>query len=460
MRGKAALVAGLMLLMTAPPTAMAQSGGQGGTDEVTFYGHIFDATIAGPNPANTEAPVGEDNFGLGFGVNCQDVGPALPGAPTPLVGDDWESCQDEEGNKMVMFSTAGPVDVQNRAEFLQNGAYSQLHNERGQTKPVQLDDSGSISASLYGTWDTHGWVVGYPNPYGTNCMGTHPPGVPCMYPYWGWDPGVYEDVVMEATMYHANLGERTNSSQAPPIQEAVDSGEATVVAEGQWGPDQVVNGLPGSANAFHWEIDLGPPQVEEIPREDDFFLVFTTYQSPSGNDYCYDCPMRWWSGEFFPPSFELPVENAFTVERTVPNFANGKMAILGILNTPWGSYDVDEDSVDVEIEGPQGEVTPENIQRYSDFSVAHGGHFDPVNVTWIWDYRADDVPPGQYEVTVTGANAQNSAQATCTASFTIEADGEDLAPGEAEEAACGIQGVATEEAVEEAREGANETTEG
>ncbi|PSG97366.1 hypothetical protein BRD56_05820 [Thermoplasmatales archaeon SW_10_69_26] len=440
-----------MVGMTVPGGALAQDGGQpaGDSDDVTFYGHVFTHGLGAPTPANTEFPTGETIYGIGTGGNCASA------VPNAIMAD----CQETPWNKLAMFSTAGFVDIKSPAEFTQNGAYTQLHNERGQTKDVQLDDSGTVSSSLYGTWDAHGWAVRAGNAYGTNCVGPHAPGVPCMYPYWGWDPGVFENVVMEATMYHANLGERTNSSQAPPIQDVVESGEATVVADATWGPDQVINSLPGFPNAFQWEIDMGAPQVDTIPRSDDFFVVYDTFQQTGGENNCNRCPMRWWSGEFFPPSFELPVENAFTVERAVPTFANGQLAILGIMNSPWGSYDVDADSVELDVEGPQGDASPDNLERYADFSTAHGGHFNPVNVTWIWDYRADDAPTGEYEITISAQNFQNSASATCKATFTLE-EGPDGAPaaGEVTEGVCGTQSAGAEEQVEESQRDVEDQT--
>jgi hypothetical protein len=452
MNGKA-LLAALMAILMLPGPAMAQStaassgDAQSGTDTVTFYGHVFRVSQDDPNPANTEFPFGEESYGIGLGVNCASA----------AQGQALNTCQNEDGNKMAMFSTAGPVDVKNAAEFEQEGAYGQLHNERGQTKDILLDTSKEIETTVFGTWDSHGWPVRVGNPYDTDCVGPHPNNVPCMYPYWGWDPGAYENVVMEATLYHADLGDRTNSSQAPPVDEAIDSGDATVVAHGQWGPGQVMNGVPGADNAFQWDINLGAPQVDTIPQEDDFFLVYDTFQSTGEANACVRCPMRWWSGEFFPPSFTLPVENAFTVERVIPNFANGQLAMLGILNTPWGSYDVDTDSVDLSIEGPNGAVEPDTLQQYSDFSVAHGGHFEPVNTTWIWDYNKDDVPAGEYEITVSAENFQNSAKASCTATFTLESGENRLRPGSADPGICGTQSEGTDEKAEELKEDVNST---
>ncbi len=419
-------------LLLVPATGMAQGGGDqatGATDEVTFYGHVFGHTISAPMPSNTEAPIGENLYGIGSGGNCESATPA------------FSDCEEAGFNQLALFSTPGFVDVTDPAEWSQEGTYSLLHNERGQTKDILLDTSQNIEASVYVTLDSHGWIVGFLNSDGTNCVGPHPPDVPCVYPSWGWDPGIAENVVVDATLYKANLGDHgANASDAPPIEQTLDSGDAEIIAKGQWGPDQVINGLPGSPNVQEFNIDLGPPQVDTIPREEDFFLVYTVYQEAGGENFQIDSDVRWWSGEFFPPTYTLPVENAFDVERVVPNFAHGKMAIVGVMNTPWGSYDIDPDTVDLTIEGPNGEVTPEHISQFGDFSVAHGGHYLPINITWIWDYQQEGLSPGDYTISLEASNLQGSASGACEASFTLErGKSSELVPGPSQQGACGLQ---------------------
>ncbi|MDX1612176.1 MAG: hypothetical protein R3185_07385 [Candidatus Thermoplasmatota archaeon] len=440
----------LLALTLLPLGAMAQDAGEEAnreTSQVTFYGHVFSHGLGAPMPANTEAPVGESNYGLGSGSECSSASPA------------HEDCETAAFNKLALFSTAGFVDVRDREEFNTNGQWQLFHNERGQTKNVVLDTSKPITASAFISWDTHGWAVGL-DPYGSNCMHPHPPDVPCVYPYWGWDPGVYEDVVVKATLYMANLGEHgASASEAPPIQEAIESGDATLIAEGQWGPDQVMNGLPGAPNVNQFEIDLGPPQVDTIPRDQDFFMVYSTYQETNGQNYMVDGPARWWGGEFFAPTFQLPVKNAFDVEQVIPNFAFGKMAILGVLNTPWGSYDVDPNSLELTIEGPTGEVSPEHLSRFGSFSVAHGGHYLPINITWIWDYQKEGLTSGDYTITVSAKNFQHSAGASCTATFSLAQDKATgrLVPAGSEKGVCGLQS-ASDTFIDNLEQGATQDT--
>jgi hypothetical protein len=452
---KTILVTALALTLVAVTgAAQAQDGGSSGSDDVTFYGHVFGHGLPAPQASNTEAPIGEDNYGFGTFEWCTQA--AWASNANPQIASQG-SCEDSPWNRLALFSTAGFVDVSSPAEFDQEGAYGLLHNERGQTKDVKLDSSGSITATVYGTVDYHSWFSGG-QPYGTSCTYAHPPNVPCVYPYWGWDVGVQPNFVVEATLYQADLGERTESSSAPPVREAIESGDAEIVAQGTWGPDTAMTGMPGAPKAQEFNVDLGTPETDTIDADNDFFLTYRVYsESPAGEVGVHS--FRWWSGEFFPPTYTMPVDNAFAVERTIPNFANGKMAILGIMNTPWGSYDVSQESVDVEIEGPSGTVNPDHLERYADFSVAHGGHYDPVNVTWIWDYRQEDASPGDYTITVSGSNYQGSAEAECKAKFTIEQDGERLVPGDVQEGVCGAQ-TASQSFVEQVREGSEEQTGG
>jgi hypothetical protein len=260
--------------------------------------------------------------------------------------------------------------------------------------------------------------------------------------------GAQPDFKVQATLYQADLGERTNSSAQPPLAESIEAGDAEVVAQGSTTQDIAMNGLPGSPKAIQFDVDLGQPQIDKIDKENDFFTVYRFYSESAGQAWGL-ASWRVWSGEFFPPSFTMPVENPLTVERVIPTFANNKLAILGVMNSPWGSYDVDKDSVELEITGPDDRtVEPDNLLTSGvSRSLAHGGHYAPVNQTWIWDYRGEsDLDPGTYTVKVSAENAQGSAQAACAGFFTLEEQGEDLVPAGTEPGTCGFQTLERDEA--------------
>jgi hypothetical protein len=453
MRWSLVTVALALAMLVAPVAGIAADGAaqsadpeERETDRVTFYGSIFGHGLFEPMPMNTIYPYGEDNFGTGYLANC---------GPGPAV----ESCEAASWNKVALYSTAGPVPVEDRSQFLRNGAWAQLHNERGQLTSIQLDQDESVTAGIYFAYSLHGWPRNTANEHGTNCIYPHPENVPCLWPNWRWHPGVFEDVVMEATLYAADLGDmHANASDPPPVEDRIQRGEARVIANGQWGPNTVVNGLPEYPNAAHAEIDLGPPQSATIEANEDFILVFSSYMETGGQKYNAGSPLRWYSGEFFPPTMELPVENAITVERVLPYEAHDQLAMVSVVSMPWGSYDVEGEDIAFQIEGPNGPVDldPDNVEKLPiDQSMAHGGHYEPVNKTLVWDYRNADIEPGEYEVTVTATNLQGSATHSCTGTFTLESGEDGVVAGETKSGLCGEQTLGEEalgEVVDEATE--------
>ncbi|MHB8604485.1 MAG: hypothetical protein ACYDCK_04450 [Thermoplasmatota archaeon] len=395
------------------------------TSFITFYGHVFGTGLASPMPSNTQFPVGEGNYGISAADECTDSPAAA------AIGD----CESDPNNKLALYSTPGFVQIANAAEFNAKGGYQALHNEHGSTKDIVLDASQHIKATVFTSIDYHGWDVGGG---ATLCPVDTPEDVGCPYPYWGWDPGIALDAETHAKFYYAVLGDYgAAAGERPPIDTALASGKATLVAEGVVGPQQVENGLPGAPNVIKWSIDLGPPKVAVIPKEANFFMIFQYDQNGAAGEYGTQDTFRQWSGEYFPPSYTLPVKNAFDVERVTPAFLYGKLALAGVINTPWGSYDVDPAATRLAVTNAQGaDVTPEHIDLLADYSVAHGAHFKPVNVTFVWDYLADKLPAGSYTATISAGNHEGSAHAQCSATFTI---GENGAPGTATPGLCGQQ---------------------
>jgi hypothetical protein len=405
----------------APPDAAARP-----TSIVTFYGHVFGVGAAAPMPANTQFPVGEASYGVGGGGPCTTApGASAAGVPT---------CDDDPTVKLVLYSTAGFVQISDGEDFTRKGGYAALHNEHGSTKDVLLDTTQPVTASVFLTEDTTSWFVGAGE---TFCFYPNPPDTGCLYPYWGWDAGAFPDAVVKASLYYAVLGEYgADASQAPPVLQAMQGGGATLVASGKTYVQLVTNGLPGSPNVREYKVDLGAPKVERIPKEATFFLVYSFAHESAGTAWG-TLEYRVWSGEFFPPRFTLPVKNAFDVEQVVPQFLHGKLALLATINTPWGSYDVNPEATRLTITDERGNVVePARIETIADYRVAHGAHYKPVNVSFVWDYLADKLPAGAYRATVEAGNHQGSARAACTATFAIGPGGD---PAGAQAGLCGLR---------------------
>jgi hypothetical protein len=386
------------------------------TRDVSFYGHVFGLGMNGPQPANTIFPQGDANLGLGSYDWCTDsvALQGLPPQPSP-----WTGCDKDENNKIALFLTAGPVQVHSPDDF----AYSLLHNERGRTKDLVLDTTKDVTANLWMSLDYHSWTVG--NLVGndsTNCIVGMPPDIGCPYPYWGWDPAVWPAWVVEAKLYHGTLGDYgQGASDPPPIVEAWRNGGLELVAEGTVGPQDVTNGLPGSPNVHDFEVNLGKPQVEVIPKGDDIVLVYNFYSLLNGQKVSVHS-WRVWAGELFPARFTLPVKNALDIELVIPQFVHDRALVHTVIASAFGSYDVDVKSVDLQVLDGNTPVTPQHITRVGDYQVAHGAHFKPVNITWVWDYKADRLKPGTYKTLVTACNFQHSACEQVQGAFTIDAN--------------------------------------
>jgi hypothetical protein len=435
-----ALALAAAVLAVLPPAA-GQSGGPAdgaGSVDVPFYGHVFTHTASRPAPANVEYPTGEANYGRGTLHECFRGGEVVP---LEQEANTEHDCEDSYINSLVLYSTAGFVDVNDREEFLNNGMYSQLHNERGQAKPVLLDTDGTVTANIHMTVDLHGWADGDGE---TFCVLPHPENVPCAYPYWGWDPGAQPDYQVEATLYSAELGPyKGEAARRPPIEETLRDGNPTVVAHGQTEPELAMDGIPTTPRVLEFEVDLGQPQVDRIPKTHDFFLVYKFHSNSSGEKYGIHS-WRIWAGEFYPPSFSVPVENAFAVESVIPRFVHDKLAVVGVMGSPWGSYDIDPEATHLTIQEAEtgATVEPEAIEAFADYSVAHGGHFDPANVSYVWDYKKDDLEPGTYEATITAENYQNTVTASCTGTFTVGPNGQ---PRGTQPGSCGFQSLTEEQ---------------
>jgi hypothetical protein len=403
------------------------------TRMIDFYGHVFGLGMIapastshegefgpdGPQPSNTIYPRGDGNLGLGFNDLCADALPPVT-VPVPLLGATGNTgpCDTDPNNKLSFFLTAGPVQVHQRDDFV----YSKLHNEHGRTKDVVLDTAQNIKAGMWMSLDLFGWQVGNGGD-DTYCVVHLPPDMGCPYPYWGWDPAVWPSWVVEATLYSVELGDYgQGASEPPPIFEKWASQDMQVIAHGALAPADVTNGLPGADNVHYFEVDMGPPQVDVIPKTHDIVLVFSFYSVINGQKIA---PGQWrvWGGELFPTKFTLPVKNPLDVELVIPQFVHDKLLVHSVIGSAWGSYDVDIASAKVTVlDSGQRPVDMVTVQRVGDYQVAHGAHFKPVNITWIWDYKADKLRPGDYKIIVDACNLQHTACESTEAGFSIGAD--------------------------------------
>ncbi len=363
-------------------------------EDVAFYGHTHGHGRDAPMPVNTQFPRGESDYSLG--------------SSAPAV--DSEAGGDDGGNELYFYSTPGLVSVRDYNDF----DYAKVHSENGQTKDILLDTRKSVRVVMHMSADQ---TVGAPI---TPKPAELPKDAPWVYPFINIDYGVQPNFRVHASLLMAITGAYGEGASTAPSIDALQ--DVRVIAEGESPVFDLVSAPdPISGAIVHAiEIDLGTPTVARIPKEYDFYLKIEWSNSDDGATRVTLPMYNVNGGEWFPNRFVLPVKNPIDVEVVHPEFVNGRLVIHGVTNTPWGSYDVDLDALRLDVTDADGRpVEPSRIVRVTDRSVAHGGHYRPVNVTWIWDYSGDALPAGTYAATVVASNLQGSATASTTATFAV-----------------------------------------
>ncbi|MFA5944218.1 MAG: hypothetical protein WC876_07115 [Candidatus Thermoplasmatota archaeon] len=118
------------------------------------------------------------------------------------------------------------------------------------------------------------------------------------------------------------------------------------------------------------------------------------------------------------PRIDLAARDVLRIESLAPRFDNGSVRIDAVFNSVWGSYDVDEDNVTVDIQGPDGPVAVQLetfVQRTHEWA-----HFtEPVRATWSLPDEGG-LPSGLYRVTLTVNNDQKTATVAAYAAFQLD----------------------------------------
>jgi hypothetical protein len=424
-------------LLAASTIAQPQTGDADPRDSISerpgtpipFYGHVFSTGRNNPMPMNTQYPAGADDYSRGIFGNCGTYHgvPTYVLTPGPGVGYDGP-CEEWTQNENWWYTTAGFVQIKSLGDF----SYDQLHNERGQTKDIYFDLAQPITATYWMSADFHAWSTAF-----------------CAVSWcWNWDPGYFQNWVVEATVYHGSLGEHhADPSEPPDMGMIYGNPDATVIAYGRDGPkdlisidstvpaDAVCGGPCRTVNPFDITLEYDNVFIAQggiVPKENDVVVRIQWYQEEGDERYMLGLGVvvgTSWNvnaGEDYPPTITFPIKNPLDVELVFPRFIHDKLVILSVVNTPWGSYDVDLDSILLEVRDAAGTlvaVDPRYLQSDLEVSVAHSGHFIPIDVTYVWDYQLQDLPPGDYTATVKAANFQHSYSTETVARFTITEEG-------------------------------------
>lgn len=298
------------------------------------------------------------------------------------------------------FSTPGYVEY----DFEEQGG-PRIHPERGLAYDVELDKG----AGMTGYWYLKTTLDNTQLPPEANNI-----------------PVVVPQVVVEFTM-------RTGDEVAFGA-ESYNAGQ--LIASGRSAPTDLVpdaSATPGyrpqddGSHVYEIQVPLDI-QKDAIPADGDdsgYNLRVDVYMAVPGCDGDLDATFMPGTIETFTapdlrPRLDLTVRNPVRIDYIHPQFVGEDLLIHTSLNSPWGNYDVDEQDggIDVIINGP---TTAREVHRvaFAQKHHEHGFHFEPVAVTYEWDYLKDQAQGSTYDVTVTVWNDQRTAAAIGTAKINV-----------------------------------------
>lgn len=356
--------------------AGVDSGYDGGPVEVTMYHHLFNLLDTVP-------------------MNTQPMDPAAPdiaqGRTAPTLNTPAGSAPISNKNHLFMYSSPGPVHYNESLED------PRLHPERGLGYDILLDTSTEPKVYWYMSADALEAL-------------TEPPV----------HGGALPQVTVTATL---RLGDDIGG----------DLTEGQVVTQGSTTVDIMT---PPGGGAQEIVIPLETPKMDRIPAEESFNLQVSWSQVDQGGVEFMDRQWNLHTGTDFPNRMVWSVKNPIRLNYVHPQpIGDRKIAIHTAFITPFGNYDVDLNNLSMTVKGPDGSevITYDESQLQTGSEVQgpivvqksyqHDAHYEPVLVTWVWNYREAGAAPGDYEVTVSASNLQNSATAEKTASFTVQQQG-------------------------------------
>jgi MYXO-CTERM domain-containing protein len=118
------------------------------------------------------------------------------------------------------------------------------------------------------------------------------------------------------------------------------------------------------------------------------------------------------------PRLEFNVMNPVYISFIHPQVAAGTLLIHTGVNSPWGTYDVDPANITMTVQGP---AQPQTLQQVvAQNQHVHGLHHLDAEITYLWKFRDENAPNGDYTITMQVPNLAGNAIATGTAGFKIE----------------------------------------
>ncbi len=405
MRAKSFLALGLAsLLVLAPANAQESIDNPNESTPTTLYFHIFDTFHK--FVINTQ-PMDVEFFELG-GTNF----PTLTGTPVnDLTGNEFDL------NTIYGYSTAGPVEY----DFIENGR-PRFHPERGIASEIAIDPNVDPVAYVY--LDVRD-VIGTDE--GPNYLANFHVRFLMQE---GDDPGRSADLdagrdIMEGEVVF-DLADGTTDpggyiladSPTPPIP-----GNDAFTAMGGTNP---ITGNPIYIPDENGIVEVAIPVTilqNYIPKAEAYNIRIDWFQTMDGmfdDDQFAEGFFRLAASPEQMPRLEFAITNPVYLSFIHPQVAANTLLIHAGANSPWGTYDLDLNSIELTIEGP---TEPKELRQVlSSNEHVHGLHDQDAQLTYLWDFREEDAPDGEYTIHMSVSNDAGTATASGQAKFVIEGD--------------------------------------
>lgn len=350
----------------APPPA--DTGYTGGPVVVPLYAHIYDLLQA--VPLNTQ-PMIDLDLARGFGAASVQGVDGAGALETPA--------------SLRFVSSPGLVEYN-----ITEDGFPRMHPERGISYDVLLDASQPVIGHFF--------------------LGVKALDAPQVGMTTGPESGLAPALTVRMTM---RVGDDIGGD--------LDAGE--IIAQGQktLGPEAwAVNGAP-----VEFVVDMGTPKLDRLPGIEAFNVKVEWFnvEAPDGSARLTQRDWVVHTGIEHPNRVDVSVLNPLALYSLRPTpLGDDRVSIHAVLNSPFGNYDIDMPNLTMTVEGPTtplGIGAPLIVQR----SFEHNHHYEPVELTWVWDYRAEAAQPGEYKVTVSAQNLQKTASVTKSATFVVPEEG-------------------------------------
>lgn len=388
---QAVFVLTLAALVMAPPMAVAQAPTQQAVEKCTQQCAPHDPDVNGPGmkkkgdivkvilyshwedilnmaPLNTQAPDAqrEPDHNQGFLMPVLDTNTGT------------QADVHFKNNVFLMYSSPGLV------EYLQEGW--RTHQEPGLAGDAVI---GEKEFPLYWYMSSHA----VPNQKSTDGAGaTAKVGVmPQVGVYARMETGRFAfrgTLIAESDDYDKN---------------GIESARRTTMITTPNGPD---------VYEFKVMLNVKPPGIIPSAESANGFIVYINpYQIKTDQQNGFQIAQEEWrvrTGPKFPPRLVVPIQDTMQTKASSLSIFEDRLFVRWSFISVWGSYDMKDISLKLEPTG-QGKVDPKAI----DFiilkrSVDHDGHFKPVNATWAIDYLTYPLPDGDYELTASIPNLQET----------------------------------------------------